>query len=132
MSTRSRFLVLSIFAVLTARNGMRADTPDRPLPTPSPSAAQYRDVLDRYCVTCHNQRLRTAGLELETPDLARIAEHADLWEKVVRKLRAGTMPPQGARRPEPTASDALATWLEGRLDLVATDKRDPGRPVLHP
>ena len=110
---------------------MRADTPDRPLPTPSPSAAQYRDVLDRYCVTCHNQRLRTAGLELETPDLARIAEHADLWEKVVRKLRAGTMPPQGARRPEPTASDALATWLEGRLDLVATDKRDPGRPVLH-
>ncbi len=90
----------------------------------------YREVLDGYCVTCHNQQLKTGGLTLEGADLSRVASHAEVWEKVVRKLRVGTMPPQGARRPEPATAAALAESLEGALDRAAAEKPDPGRPVL--
>src|SRR6476646_4394951 len=58
-------------------------------------------LLKQYCVTCHNARLKTGGLELDGLDLARLPDHAEAWEKVVRKVRAGVMPPQGIRRPEP-------------------------------
>ena len=58
-----------------------------------------RALLDRYCVTCHNDRLDTGGLSLETVDVADPAAHAEVWEKVVRKLRAGSMPPQPRTQP---------------------------------
>src|SRR5215467_3490121 len=67
-------------------------------------AAPYRALLDQYCVTCHNERLKTAGLMLDKMDLDRVAEGAETWEKVVRKLRGGMMPPQG--RPRPSSDDA--------------------------
>jgi len=60
--------------------------------------AQFRAVLDQYCVTCHNQRLKTAGLTLDTLDIAKPASQAEVWEEVVLKLRAGTMPPAGGPR----------------------------------
>ena len=63
------------------------------------SSAAHRTVLDRYCVTCHNDRTRTANLSLEGADLTAVGDRAELWEKVVRKLRAGMMPPPGVRRP---------------------------------
>src|SRR5205814_7339003 len=88
---------------------------------------RHREVLDTYCVTCHNQRLDTAGLALETLDLSQVADRADVWEKVVRKLRAGVMPPQGARRPDQATADALAAWLERELDRAAASKPRPGR-----
>ena len=92
---------------------------------------RHREVLDTYCVTCHNQRLDTAGLALETLDLSQVADRADVWEKVVRKLRAGVMPPQGARRPDQATADALAAWLERELDRAAASKPRPGRSLLH-
>ena len=64
------------------------------------SLLSQRAVLDQYCVTCHNQKLKTAGLMLDKLDLAQVGEHAEQWEKVVRKLRAGMMPPAGLPRPE--------------------------------
>jgi hypothetical protein len=103
--------------------------------TRTPSASTERAVLDRYCVTCHNTRSKAAGLEsgrkltLDQLDLAHVGEHADVWEKVVRKLRAGMMPPSGARRPDPAARDALVTWLEDELDRNATPSLPP--PGLH-
>src|SRR6476660_1163048 len=60
------------------------------------SSAKQRAALDQYCVTCHNSRLKTGGLALDTIDVARIRDHAETWEKVVRKLRAGMMPPAGS------------------------------------
>src|SRR5438034_11578535 len=63
---------------------------------------QGRTLLDRYCVTCHNQKLKTAGLRLDNIDSEHVAEAAELWEKVVRKLRTGSMPPAGAPRPDKT------------------------------
>ena len=63
-------------------------------PTPTPRA-----LLDQYCVTCHNQKLKTAGVMLDKVDPAHVEQNAEVWEKVVRKLRAGMMPPQGLPRP---------------------------------
>ncbi len=97
--------------------------------TPSSS---HRALLDRYCVTCHNERLRTAGLTLDTVDLANVAAEAEVWEMVVRKLRADAMPPGGRPRPDRGASAALVTWLETALDRAAAERPDPGRrPAIH-
>jgi len=86
-----------------------------------------RPVLDKYCVTCHNQRLKTAGLTLDTIDAANIPAAADTWEKVVRKLRAGSMPPPSSPRPDQATYDALISHLESSLDRAAVDHPNPGR-----
>ena len=92
-----------------------------------PSAGPERALLDRYCVTCHNDALRTAGLALDTLDLDRIGDHADVWEKVVGKLRAGMMPPAGRPRPDGEESGRLVAYLETELDRAAAADPDPGR-----
>jgi mono/diheme cytochrome c family protein len=96
-----------------------------------PDSAPHRATLDQYCVTCHNARLKTGGLVLENADLTRVPRDADMWEKVVRKLRAGVMPPQGARHPDAAATRGLVAWLESSLDRAADARPDPGRPLLH-
>ena len=92
-----------------------------------PSAGSERALLDRYCVTCHNDALRTAGLALDNLDLAQAGDHADVWEKVVGKLRAGMMPPAGRPRPDGEASGRLVAYLETVLDRAAAADPDPGR-----
>ena len=92
-----------------------------------PSAGPERALLDRYCVTCHNDALRTAGLALDNLDLDRVGDHADVWEKVVGKLRAGMMPPAGRPRPDGEASGRLVAYLETELDRAAAADPDPGR-----
>jgi len=84
------------------------------------SAAAQRALLDQYCVTCHNARLKTANLLLDQLDLSRLGEHVDVAETVVRKVRAGLMPPTNARRPDPAALASLVTWMESELDRGAT------------
>jgi len=98
---------------------------------PGNAAPSQREVLDTYCVTCHNQRLKTAGLMLDTMDLARVPDKPEVWEKVVRKLRSGTMPPQGVKRPDPPTYRDLTSWLETQLDRAAEASPYPGRPVIH-
>ena len=90
-----------------------------------------RALLDRYCVTCHNQRARTAGLMLDQLDLEQVAANASLLEKVVMKLRAGQMPPAGQPRPEPIVLQEFVTSLERALDRVAATSPDPGRVAVH-
>ena len=82
-------------------------------------------------ITCHNQRTKTAGLSLDTLDVAKVSEHADVWEKVVRKLETRTMPPQGARHPDESSYRLLTARLEEELDRSAVASPDPGRPMLH-
>jgi hypothetical protein len=89
----------------------------------------YREVLDKYCVTCHNQRLKTAGLTLDNMDLAKVSAQAEVWEKVARKLRSGTMPPAGLPRPDAATYTSLAGWLEGQIDQASAPYA--GRPILH-
>jgi mono/diheme cytochrome c family protein len=88
-------------------------------------------LVNQYCVTCHNQTQQTAGLMLDTIDVSAVGDDPVLWEKVVRKLRTGMMPPVNARKLEPDTRDALATWLESSLDDHARANPNPGRPALH-
>ena len=81
----------------------------------------------RYCVTCHNDRLRTAEFSLDGVDLSDLGGHAEQWEKVINKLRTRTMPPVGRPRPDIETYDALASWLESELDQYAADRPNPGR-----
>ena len=109
--------------------------------TPTPSAALAaeaastpRALLDRYCVACHNDRARQAGLTLQSIDTGRVghvAEEVEAWEKVVRKLRGRAMPPPGRPRPEAEAYDAAAHVLETALDSAAAVDPNPGRPPIH-
>jgi mono/diheme cytochrome c family protein len=103
-----------------------------PVLTPSAAAVESSQTLvTQYCVTCHNARLKTGGLALDGLDLARLPEHADVWEKVVRKVRAGVMPPQGVRRPDAQALQQFVAYVEDGLDRDAALRPDPGRPMLH-
>ncbi|MDP7337961.1 MAG: DUF1592 domain-containing protein [Vicinamibacterales bacterium] len=89
-------------------------------------------MLDQYCVTCHNDRLETGSLTLEGINLGDIAGNAELWEKVVQKLRAGAMPPQPRPRPDQPTYDGIRFWLEAELDRAAAANLNPGRTeALH-
>ncbi|MBI3050449.1 MAG: DUF1592 domain-containing protein [Acidobacteria bacterium] len=93
------------------------------------AAPALRAVLDKYCVACHSQTVRTAGLALDTVDVTRPAANPEVWEKVVTKLRMGTMPPVGRPRPDTATYDASARWLETEIDrAVAAAGPNPGRP----
>ena len=92
---------------------------------PPPSTAEA--VVTKYCIGCHNERLRTGGLALDRLDSSNPGEHAQVWETVVEKLRAGSMPPPGRPRPEPAAYAEAAAELERALDRAWTANPDPGR-----
>src|SRR5215831_19034426 len=93
--------------------------------------AQNQALINRYCVTCHNQRLKTAKLELDKLDLTHPEKNALLWERAIRKLRGGMMPPPGASRPPVDAVNALATYLEDSLDKAAAANPNPGSVGIH-
>ena len=91
------------------------------------AAAPERDLLDRYCVACHNERLQTAGLLLDRLDIEQVAANAEVLEKVVRKLRGGQMPPAGRPRPNAAAVETFVTALETALDRTSSLAPNPGR-----
>tara|TARA_B100001123_G_scaffold450046_1_gene618236 strand:+ start:5958 stop:8435 length:2478 start_codon:yes stop_codon:yes gene_type:complete len=91
------------------------------------SAVPSRALLDRYCVTCHNERLKTAGLVLDQIDFTDIPRHAEVLEKVVKKLRAGQMPPEGRPKPDSQTVEAFLDSLESALDQSGLVDQNPGR-----
>ena len=96
----------------------------------SSTISSHAALLEQYCVTCHTERLRSRGtvpLELQTVDLATVPAEAELWEKVIRKLRTGSMPPSGRPRPDSAAAEGFATWLETEIDRAAAADPNPGR-----
>ncbi len=93
--------------------------------------AGQAEVINTYCITCHSDRTRTGGLSLERADLVDVPKGAETWEKVIRKIRAGMMPPPTAPRPAAARLDALAEFLETSLDRAAAAKPRPGRTVMH-
>src|SRR5262245_61416031 len=108
-----------------------AQVPSRPQPAATSAAALDPALLNQYCVTCHNQRAKTAGLMLDTLDYQHIENDAATWEKVIRKIKTGMMPPAGARRPDRSVLDAFANDIEKRLDFAAARNPNPGAPALH-
>ncbi len=96
----------------------------------SPADA-HRQLVNTYCVGCHSARLKTGGLSLEGLSLDKVADNAVVWEKVIRKLNGGQMPPQGMPRPQAAASLALAQYLAASLDRTLATNADPGRAPIH-
>jgi hypothetical protein len=95
---------------------------------PATPASPARELVTTYCVSCHNERLKTANLTLDTIDPERPANSPEPWEKVIAKLRSRAMPPPGARRPDNATYERIATWLESELDRAAATHLNPGRP----
>ena len=119
---RATIATMGLAAALLAGGPPAAAEPQSAAPE-QPS----RGLLDRYCVTCHNERLKTGGLTLDDLDLGQAGAHAEVLEKVVRKLRAGQMPPPGRPRPAAPEVAAFAAALESALDRAAAAAPDPGR-----
>jgi mono/diheme cytochrome c family protein len=88
-------------------------------------------LVKTYCAGCHNDRTKSGELSLEHADLANIPQHPELWEKVIRKVRAGMMPPAGMPRPDAPTLDAFVSGLESTLDRAAAANPRPGRTALH-
>jgi mono/diheme cytochrome c family protein len=99
----------------------------QPVVANSAAPASHGAVFSRYCVTCHNQRLKTAGLALDTFDAANPTANPEVWEKVIAKLRAGSMPPPGMPRPDVSTYRTIAGWLESELDRAWAANPNPGR-----
>src|SRR4030095_3096617 len=93
----------------------------------SSATSSQRQFLDRYCVTCHNNSLKTGGLSLDQADVSRPEAQSEVWEKVVRKLRTGVMPPPNMPQPPKEDRLALLTWLEASLDTASAARPNPGR-----
>ena len=129
MLTR-RVILITVFALA----GAVVSAPVT-LAQPAPAAgttANQRALLDQYCVTCHNERLEVGGLSLQNLDIGDVADHADVWEKVVQKLRAGSMPPRPRPRPDTDAYNGFRSWLEAQLDAAAEAAPNAGRTeALH-
>ncbi|MGH9145304.1 MAG: DUF1592 domain-containing protein [Vicinamibacterales bacterium] len=128
---RLRFVLLVLVTVTIEGSRLESVETAKPLTGQSPVAGAESTLLKQYCITCHNQRMKTADLALDTLDVSQVAANAETWEKVVRKIRTGMMPPSGARRPERAALDAFASELEARLDLAAVPGANLGTPALH-
>ena len=96
------------------------------------TSSPARELVTKYCIACHNERLKTANLLLDKADADRVANAADTWEKVIVQLRGRSMPPPNMPRPDNATYESVATWLEGELDRAAAARPNPGRPAaLH-
>ena len=96
--------------------------PQSQRPASNTAASTQRAFINQYCTGCHNEKAKVGGLTLDTMDVSHVAANGEVWEKVVRKLRAGMMPPSGAKRPDRPAAEAFTTWLETELDRTAAAK----------
>ena len=99
---------------------------------PAAGPAEYTALVGTYCVGCHNDKLKTAGLSLQTIDLSDVPAQAAVWEKVARKLRSGEMPPSTVRsRPDARLAGGFVAYLESTLDSAAVSHPNPGRAPVH-
>src|SRR5213593_2168623 len=111
--------VVAAVSIVLAISSVETGVPQE---DPSPRA-----VLDQYCVTCHNEKLRTAGLALDKLDVVHPGSNAEIWERVIEKLRDGSMPPPGRQRPDTATYRAVAAWLENEIDRAWAASPNPGR-----
>jgi len=134
MTDRSRRLAAWVALGLAGAfaPGVLARAPQAPTAAAASAApAATRELLDAYCIGCHNRRLKTAGLQIDALNLQQVAANRPEWEKIVTKLRTGEMPPPGRPRPAATAYAAAAAALESELDAADAASPSPGRVAVH-
>lgn len=129
MNQRRLRLGIFLFACLVAisqisSSAQRAGVNLTPIST-------QQELVQEYCIGCHNQKAKVAGVSLEGLDLTNVGGDAGIWEKVLRKVRTGQMPPVRSPQPDSSAAASFVTWLEGSLDKAATAHPNPGRPAVH-
>jgi hypothetical protein len=124
-------IISAVFAVLGVPVSLQT-------PTAAPAAdsvAAQKAIVSQYCMTCHSDKARSAGMDsarkinFDALDIAHVEKNPETWELIVRKLRAGMMPPAGMKRPEPAVYKGFITWLENELDRTAVPYAPP--PGLH-
>jgi Protein of unknown function (DUF1592)/Protein of unknown function (DUF1588)/Protein of unknown function (DUF1585)/Protein of unknown function (DUF1587)/Protein of unknown function (DUF1595)/Cytochrome C oxidase, cbb3-type, subunit III len=123
--------IASLIATLALISTVRGSS-QQPAQTNTVVSTSESALLNQYCIGCHNDRLKTAGIALSTADLSNVSANSDLWERVLRKVRARYMPPIGRPRPTESEYDAFVRYLETSLDKAAAANANPGSPdVLH-
>ncbi len=128
MRRRSRYLICAACLAISAASAFGQTN----APKAAPAATPARELVTKYCVSCHNEKVKTAGLLLDRADAEHVANAAETWEKVAAKLRSRAMPPPGMRRPENAEYDRVAGWLESEIDRAAAAHVNPGRSAsLH-
>ena len=120
--------IAAVTVLPTARAQTAAPRAARPAP-PTPAAEEA--LLQGYCIVCHDNQQKTANFSLESANINAVADHPEIWEKVIRKLRAGMMPPPGNPRPPLAQYEQLRDWLENQIDAKAAAHPNPGSVVLH-
>jgi len=123
---RRTYAVSAALAIAAAGLVLLADHFER-----APTSAQQWTLLERYCFDCHNRGEFAGGLALDTRSPAHLHSDAEVWEKVLRKLRGGQMPPVGEPSPGPEQLVGFVSWLESSLDAAAAADPNPGAPILH-
>jgi mono/diheme cytochrome c family protein len=123
-------LVIWLMAVFAAAQAPSVSQP-APSAQPVPEAQAHLATITQYCVGCHNDRAKAGGVSFDGATAESIAQHPDVFEKAVRKLRGRVMPPPGARQPTGAAVDGLVAWLERSLDRAAGQAHLSDRVVLH-
>ena len=123
----SAFIAFMV-AVASVTGVSQTPTPRTPA---AAAAAPSSALLTQYCVTCHNARAKAGGLTIDPAELTQIDRHAETWEKVIRKLQTGMMPPSGAPRPARAAIDGFITSLQTQIDRAAAARPFAGTPALH-
>ena len=127
LSSATLALTCALAATLNGAQNPATPRPVRAATTAIPDPA----FLKQYCLGCHNDRAKVGNLSLQPLDPTKVEGHVEVWEKVVRKLRTGMMPPETAPKPAAAARDTFASAIEARLDRVALAHPDPGIPALH-
>ncbi len=117
----SQLFLFACFGIMVPVASAQSETP----------AIDHGALLKRYCIGCHNNRMKTAGVTLQGLDLSTVADKAELLERVLRKVETGQMPPAGMPRPDAATRAAFHDWLEGALDEEAAAHPNPGRPAIH-
>jgi mono/diheme cytochrome c family protein len=125
---------VTAFAVVSAQSGapgLRSGQAPAPSRAAAPLSAADPGFLKQYCLTCHNERTKVGGLVLDPTAIDHIGTDAETWEKVVRKIKTGMMPPSGMPRPDRATLDGFAAALEARLDHANPPGAHPDAPALH-
>lgn len=126
-----RWFIVAGFAAAALLSYGSKETLRAALPQTAAPPTAHQELLNQYCITCHNQRAKTAGLSFDTMNLSDVGKDAQIWEEAVRKLRGGMMPPPGAKQPDRAAVKSFVSWLETTLDRASVEHPVPGRVALH-